>query len=145
MDRIEEIRRLHATWERLTGQRLVLDAMRERAWFDWLERGLTESDLALLVRDLQGKIRAGKCSPAGLKFRYVVANVDQAEEDVAELKARRRRAAGPSPGKAAVLRATGREAENPPAAAAQAGDVMRRSAELEQARRALRAWLEANR
>ena len=111
---IQKIHSLHAAWERLTGQRLVLDCMRERCWFDWLERGLTDQDLELLVRSAQARIRAGKLSPSSLKFRYMLGNTDQAEEDVAELKARKRQTRPETdPGKAAVLRATGRQAEAP--------------------------------
>jgi hypothetical protein len=137
---------MHATWERHTGQRLTLDPMRERVWFDWLKRGLTESDLVLLVNSIQARIRAGKLSPTSLKFRYVIGDTDQAEEDVAELKARRRgMPSADQEAKESVLRATGREGGTACAASGErAGEVAARLEDRERARKALREWMEAN-
>jgi hypothetical protein len=130
------IQELHDTWQRITGQRLLLDCMRERAWFDWLQRGLTVGDLRMLLDNMQARIRAGKLSPTSLKFRYIVGNVDQSEEDVAELKARRRIAAAKpmDRGRAEVMTATGRAEEAKPDDAMSAAELVEK----------LRLWRKEN-
>jgi hypothetical protein len=104
----DQVRALHAAWERLTGQRLVLDCMRERAWWDWIQRGLGVEDLELLLAELRARVRAGRLNPSSIKFRFIVGNPDQAEEDIAEIKARRRPNPAADAGRVAALQAAGR-------------------------------------
>jgi hypothetical protein len=126
MDRVAEISALHAEYQRLTGQRVAL-AGREWTWFEWLKRDLTLDDLRLLIRDKQRRIRARELSPTCLLFRYLIGNLDYAEEDILLLRAKQRIPV-PDAGRADVLRATGRPTAEPPPPARKASDVVQKIA-----------------
>ena len=99
---------LHAAYVQLTGFSLPLSMDREAAWFEWVKRGFTPDDLAALVKHHKWLAKSG--IPArSLKFRSLVVNVDYAEEDLAEIRARSR-VPPPKPNREEVLRATGRVA-----------------------------------
>jgi len=107
MDRAQQIAELHAEYIRLTGLKISL-AGREWCWFEWLKRDLTTADLRALVAETRRKIGRGELTGASLAFRNLVGQVDYAEENAAELRARRR---APSPitgDKGSLLRQTGR-------------------------------------
>ncbi len=112
----EQIQNLHAVYCQLTGFDLPLSFEREQAWYWWVQRKLSQSDLTLLIRHHRELARRGEKTARSLKFRSLIMNVDWAEEDLQEIKARQR-SASPRPNQDAILRASGRgpsEALPPP-------------------------------
>jgi hypothetical protein len=105
-EREQQIAALHEEYVRLTGIRITLPG-REWSWFEWLKRGLGPAELRLLIAEKRRRIRAGELTAASLAFRNLVGNVDYAEEDIAELRARAR-TRPLDPNKASLLRQTGR-------------------------------------
>ncbi len=107
MDRSQQIAELHAEYVRLTGFKISL-AGREWCWFEWIKRDLTLKDLRALVAETRRKIGRGELTTASLAFRNLVGQVDYAEENAAELRARARVGPPMNPAKASILRQTGR-------------------------------------
>ena len=105
---IQNILALHDEYVRLTGFSISILG-REHAWWEWERRGLTVADLRALVAEKRRRVKVGELPPASLSFRNLVANVDYAEEDIAELRARRRVGPPMNPAKASLLRQTGRD------------------------------------
>jgi hypothetical protein len=108
------VQSIHTLYCHLTGFDLRLDMYRESVWFEFLKQ-FNEADLKLVVRDIQRKKHNHE--PArSLKFRNLIGSLDQDlqrvhaffEDDLKEIKARNRGRTDPN--RAAVLRATGREA-----------------------------------
>lgn len=104
---LQNILALHDEYVRLTGFSISILG-REHAWWEWDRRGLTVADLRALVAEKRRRIKLGELPPASMTFRNLVANVDYAEEDIAELRARRRVGPPLDPNKASLLRQTGR-------------------------------------
>jgi len=104
---LQNILALHDEYVRLTGFSISILG-REHAWWEWDRRGLTVADLRALVAEKRRRVKVGELPPASLTFRNLVANVDYAEEDIAELRARRRVGPPMDPNKASVLHQTGR-------------------------------------
>lgn len=101
-----KIKALHAAYVESTGFELPLSFEREYAWGEWLRRGFTPDDVRLLVRHHRELAKRGE--PArSLKFRSLVANIEYSEEDIAELRSRRR-VPPPQPNRESILRQTGR-------------------------------------
>lgn len=104
----EKIRELHEAYVQETGYSIPLTMDREASWFEWVKRGFSVEDLVGLIRWHKWLKKTGL--PArSLKFRSIVANIDYAEEDLAEIRARNR-IPKPKPNRDEVLRATGRVA-----------------------------------
>ena len=126
-DRVVEIRRLHAAYVRLTGLSVVLDlaGYRERLWFDWLQMGWTEKDLAVVVGYVKRCIARNErgFNYGTLKFGSLVGQVDKFEEILAEARAVGRQPEGRNP-RAEILRASGRDSQGPIANSQRAGDVV---------------------
>jgi hypothetical protein len=116
-----QIEELHALYERLTGQSVVLTIGRRCAWQLWGETvaawirhsghklGIREAlELVVKRRRAQWKDKPHTCASV-LKFTNLVEQPDKCEEDLAAATAARRatRAQG-DPARAAVLRGTGR-------------------------------------
>lgn len=119
-----DIELLHAAYVRATGFSLPLDMAREQMWWEVLRRGITPSDIELVVRRIRDGIRRQERNPGALKFRNFVGNADYLEEDVAEARSIARRTVV-DPGRASVLQASGRPPATPPPPARRAGDVIR--------------------
>lgn len=103
----ESIEACHAAYCRATKYQLPLSIDREMAWVEWLRRGLTAEDVAVLVHHHQSLARRGEMGARSLKFRSLIVSADWAEEDLAAIRAQAR---GPArqPNRESVLRATGR-------------------------------------
>lgn len=106
------IQQLHQLYVEVTGHAVSLGFDRERAWFDFLARGFTEDDLRLVIEKIKSGIRRGERRPAALKFHNLIVQLDYFEEDLCEARAIAR-VKRVNPGRAAVLRATGRD-DRPP-------------------------------
>jgi hypothetical protein len=106
-DRSDQINALHAEYVRLTGFKISVMG-REWAWFEWIKREMGIPELRMLVAEKRRRIRACELTVQSLAFRNLVGNVDFAEEDVAELRARNRGRAPSVPGRDSVLQQTGR-------------------------------------
>ena len=104
---------LHDEYCRLTGFKVTFFG-REHVWYEWARRELTVADLRALIAEKRRRVKVGELPPASLTFRNLVANVDYAEEDIAELRARRRTGPPMDPNKASLLRQTGRAASPSP-------------------------------
>lgn len=117
-----QIEELHALYERLTGQSVVLTVPRRCAWQAWgvgIANWIRHSGrrdvsirraLELVVARRKSQWKDKPHTLAGqLKFGVLVERVEVCEEDLAASLARSRaRSALPDPGRAAILRATGR-------------------------------------
>lgn len=107
-----EIEMLHTCYGRLTGLIVPLDMCRERAWFDWMQKGFGEPELVLVVRFLNRCIRNGDrgFNMGTFKFSRLIEQLDRFQEHLAEA-----RVAARAPGRqidpnwASVMRATGRD------------------------------------
>jgi hypothetical protein len=119
---VQTITALHDEYVRLTGMNVSLFG-REHAWYEWVRRELGVPELRLLVAEKRRRIKAGELPPASLTFRNLVANVDYAEEDIAELRARGR-TRKLDPNKASLLRQTGRPDAPRPAETQSAAQVI---------------------
>lgn len=119
----EQIEELHALYERLTGQSVMLTVGRRCAWqawgaamADWIRhRGAKDVgirralELVVARRKTQWRDKPHTLS-AVLKFKNLVEQTENCEEDLAaSVACLRARAARPEPARAAVLRATGRD------------------------------------
>lgn len=112
MNTSNQIQALHAAYVSATGLDIRLDISREREWFEYVNKGFTQEDLRLVIEHLKRGIREQRRNPGALKFRNLIGQLDYFEEDLAEARAlTRAKKAGQTiePGKAAVLRASGRE------------------------------------
>lgn len=103
-----KIRELHSAYVQETGFNIPLSMDREASWYEWVKRGFTVSDLLGLIRHHRWLAKSGLPHRSD-KFRSLIVNVDYAEEDLAEIRARNR-IPKPQPNRDEVLRATGREA-----------------------------------
>jgi len=102
----QQINDLHRAYCSAVGIDLPLNMYRESVWAGWLRAGLSANDIATLVSHHQW-LAAHDLPARSLKFRSIIANIDYAEEDLAEIRARRR-APPPQLNRTAVLAATGR-------------------------------------
>ena len=107
MKDVQHLIALHDEYCRLTGFKVTFFG-REHVWYEWARRDLGVPELRLLVNEKRRRVKVGELPPASLTFRNLVANVDYAEEDIAELRARRRVGPPLDPNKASLLRQTGR-------------------------------------
>jgi hypothetical protein len=106
--KIEGIHRLYCD---LTGLGISLHYMRTWAWHEYFKKGFTEDDLRLVVSEIKRGIKMGKRNPGALRFRNLIESLDYFEEELAMARSTARvaaRAPRTDPGRAAVLRATGR-------------------------------------
>lgn len=126
---LQSILALHDEYVRLTGFKVSILG-REHAWYEWVRRELGVPELRLLIAEKRRRIKAGELQSVSLTFRNLVANVDYAEEDIAELRARRRSSAGvPQGDKASLLRQTGRSVSPSPSGRGQ-GEGERTAAQI---------------
>ncbi len=102
----DQTRALHAAYCEATGFRLELTMQRMFCWEPWLVARLTPADVRDLVRHHQ-RLAKAKRPCRSLLFRTFVRDVEAAEEDLALIHAHRR-APVADPGKASVLRSSGR-------------------------------------
>lgn len=103
----------HKAYCEATGFDLPMNFVSERNWYDSAKMGLKSEDIALLIKHLKARIKAGVRHAECLKIRNLVGS-DEAIADslneIAALKAMGRRKSFP-PAKIEVLRSTGRETE----------------------------------
>ena len=147
MNGVQEIIELHRAWQQETGQHaLPLDMARQNLWGQWAvairpmcDPGQPLSNaVRALCRYRRRKYRDSRhVLISTLAFRYFVGNVDYAQEDLAEAKARQRARAGKSaPGLAAVCHATGRgvpsESVKETRAARPAGEILAHIREMKE-------------
>ena len=78
---MERIQQAHATYCRLTGQRVSLRFDRERLWYELFQAGFNEADLARVIRYLQREIREGRRNVGALKLSNLL-QIDRFEEDL---------------------------------------------------------------
>jgi hypothetical protein len=128
---------LHQVYCNLTRMTVRLDMGREHEWFQFVKRGFTVADLALVIKSIQKGIKERKRNPGALRFSNLVVAVDLFEEELALAQSEASVHAKTPPvdrGRAAVLQATGRSATAPidkphlearPAPARSAGDVIK--------------------
>ena len=134
-DTRQRIQALHALYMQLTGLSLPLDMHRESVWYEWQRRGHGEQELRDVVAHLRQGIRAQRRNPGALKFSNLIGQIDYFEEDLAEARAQARsRGAEHQGGKAAALRASGREIRTKDAEAKSVGDILAGEKAFEQFR-----------
>jgi hypothetical protein len=83
------ITQLHDTYVARTGLDTLLNPMRQRMWFDWLQwsgRTWTPDDLTRTINYLKAEIRTGKRNEGSLKFTNLIGQPDRFEEDLALAK-----------------------------------------------------------
>jgi hypothetical protein len=131
----EDIRKLHTTYCQETGLQIALPVSRHILWEAFLARGFTTNDLTLVCRSLRRQISNGDRRMACLRFTTLIGDVDNFEELLAEFRALQRKPTY-APGKAQVLRATGRESEPKQSDAQKAQTLLERTQLAER----LREW-----
>ena len=110
-DKLAEIQRLHGRYRMLTGLIVPLDMHREYVWLEFLRRGMTEQDLATVVRHIRRGVADGSRNRGALRFHNLIGQIDYFEEELAEAAAAGRRKSEVRSPKSEVLRATGRDSE----------------------------------
>lgn len=75
-------------------------------WEFWVAKGYNAHDLHTVIAHIKKRIFQKRRYPESLAFRNLIGNTDRFAEDLAEARAENRGRV--DPGKAAVLRATGR-------------------------------------
>ena len=88
-----QIVQAHELYCRLTGQKLRLDYMRERQWYELLHQGFTLEEVRRVILYLQREIREGRRNVGALKLSNLL-QPDRFEED---LNIRRVRLEPPAP------------------------------------------------
>lgn len=78
---IERIEQAHASYCRLTGQRVSLRFDRERLWYEFFQAGFAEADLQRVIGYLQREIREGRRNVGALKLSNLL-QLDRFEEDL---------------------------------------------------------------
>ncbi len=78
---IERIQQAHASYCRLTGQRVSLRFDRERLWYEFFQAGFDEADLQRVIGYLQREIREGRRNVGALKLSNLL-QLDRFEEDL---------------------------------------------------------------
>jgi len=120
------IAEMHEAYCRESGMRLPLDAAREMQWWEPYRRGIRAADVVDLIRWMRWKKKHDQPCRS-LVFRNFVGNPDYMEEDLAELRSRRRSApakAAQETDRASVLRSSGRPAAPEPPPGRTAAAVM---------------------
>lgn len=102
------VQSLHTAYTQLTGLEIGLDFYREACWAAFISKGFTQDDLKMVIFSIKKGIETRERKPGALKFRNLIVNLDWFEEDLAEIRAKRRGHVPIDPAKAEVLRATGR-------------------------------------
>jgi hypothetical protein len=81
LPRPAQLRELHHTYCRLTGQDLAWRFDRERVWFEFLHAGFTLADLIQVIGYLQKEIRHTRRNVGALKLSNLL-RLDRFEEDL---------------------------------------------------------------
>jgi len=76
-----QILQAHELYCQLTGQKLRLDMVRERQWYDLLHQGFTCEELRRVIIYLQREIREGRRNVGALKLSNLL-QPDRFEEDL---------------------------------------------------------------
>lgn len=96
-----DIPALHRAYVNLTGLDVALNMDRERVWFDWLhyrrDDPFTATDLGLVIAHLRRGIRDEKRNPGALRFRNLIGNPDEFDEERAAARKAAAVAAKPRP------------------------------------------------
>jgi hypothetical protein len=121
-DKAAEIRELHERYKMLTGLVVPLDMHREYLWMEFLRRGLTGQDLAVVVRAIRRGVAEGSRNRGALRFHNLIGQIDYFEEELAEAASQTRKSEVRSP-KSEILRATGREGQSAKAEVRSVGSV----------------------
>jgi hypothetical protein len=76
-----QITQAHELYCRLTGQKLRLDYVRERQWYELLHQGFTLDEVRRVILYLQREIREGRRNVGALKLSNLL-QPDRFEEDL---------------------------------------------------------------
>lgn len=93
-----QIVQAHELYCRLTGQKLRLDYLRERQWYELLHAGFTLEDVRRVILYLQREIREGRRNVGALKLSNLL-QPDRFEEDLNIRRIRLEPPEPPSPSK----------------------------------------------
>lgn len=135
----EQILDLHGLYQTLTGLEVPLTFGRRYQWEVWALNGWNREDLAVTIEHLRKKIREGVKTIACFRFSTLIGNTEFFGEDLAEARALARRPKI-NPGRAQVLKATGRPEKIDPPPAKPARDVLAEAKALAE----FRKWKEQN-
>ena len=120
---IERIQQAHASYCRLTGQRVSLRFDRERLWYEFFQAGFDEAHLQRVIAYLQREIREGRRNVGALKLSNLL-QLDRFEED---LNISRVQLYAPkAPTSAAPLRSSATAAQDDQAARQRALEILAR-------------------
>ena len=122
-----DINALHLAYIDATGYELRLSGPDERRWYEASKFGITPDDVKLVVKARLRGIVTGDRKPASIYLRNLIGDEDMLAEfamELAAIKATQRKRLY-APGKAEVLRVTGREDEPAGRPAISAQDVIR--------------------
>lgn len=128
---LADINGLHAAYCKATRQALCLNPASERYWFNALKAGMSPADLEKALLERQLAIARGERNHPCILLRNVCGS-DEAIGDIlneaAAIRARERKPAY-HPGKAKVLKATGRDSAPAPGSERAVGEVAQKALE----------------
>ena len=78
---VQQIQQAHELYGQLTGQKLRLDFVRERQWYELLRQGFTLEEVRRVIVYLQREIRQGRRNVGALKLSNLL-QPDRFEEDL---------------------------------------------------------------
>ena len=85
----EDHSQIHALFNRLTDRQMVLDSGSHWRWNLWKSKGWTESDLALVVAFIKGRMRTGRRFVESLRLQNLI-DPDRFADDLQDAKAEQR-------------------------------------------------------
>lgn len=118
---------LHTRYLELTGREEPRYTMHHHfCWEVWCGAGYTMADLELVIAYIKRKIRLKERKPESFKFALLIQDGPRFADDLGDAKAALRQFK-PPPGKASVLKASGRASSEPQRPAKTAADILRES------------------
>lgn len=133
----DQTKAFHVRWQQLTGIELAYDFSRHFAWEQWIGKGLTITDLEIIVTYIKKRIRQGRREKESLMFRNMVNNVDNALEDLSIARAETRNERKETP-RERILSSVGMSKPQPERVQP-VGDIMAGSSAFEKFREAMKA------
>lgn len=105
-----DYKQLHDIYVGMTGHEYPLSFGARSMWERWLYAGFKPNDLSLVIRYIKARVRSGKRQRESFKFMTLIGDTDKFADDLCMARAEARQKQGKfDPGKAGVLKSTGRQ------------------------------------
>lgn len=83
----DHIETLHKVYCQFSGFDISIGYDRERAWYEYIKAGYDAEDLRLVLIHLKRGIKSGNRNPGCLRFRYLIENLKDFDEELAMARA----------------------------------------------------------